>query len=163
MMYAATMTRPCEGTLTFVADKEEDFWAPPVYQVAVPCHKCKDLGYTIDIITNDISYYGFTKNGRSLIEKCENFIQNHISRAEFLKEQNTTDPSSSSKRVWSYLDFKKLFEHIRQDNLNNIKMNNKVAVGSWLILSPLSGAWNFDTLKLYMMDVIKKSMMTCHI
>ncbi|XP_046977382.1 uncharacterized protein LOC124543266 isoform X2 [Vanessa cardui] len=170
------MSRICEGTITFLSDAEPELGATPVYQINIPCSSCSAPGYTLEIKTNDISYYGF--NVRSVVANCESIIKDHLRRQRiernsaifqslnmlnprgpFLCSSNISISSSSDEDL--LLDHNdKLFESVRQMSFHRSKWSKKLTVGSWLILSPVTGGWNFNTLKNYIMKVKKTILVT---
>ncbi|XP_047543793.1 uncharacterized protein LOC125075952 isoform X2 [Vanessa atalanta] len=165
------MSRSCNGTIAFVPDPEPEMGAIPVYQINIPCGNCSSPDYTLEIKTNDISYYGF--NVRSVVETCETIIKEYLRRQRIERNSalyqslNMLDPrkpfscgsnisiSSSSDEDLLLDHSDKLFESVNQMSFQRSKSTKKMTDGAFLIISPVIGGWNFNTLKNYILKVKK--------
>ncbi|XP_050361116.1 uncharacterized protein LOC126780566 [Nymphalis io] len=126
-----------------------------------PCPNCLEMSYGLEIITSDISYFG--NNLRSVIAESEILIKDYLKRQRLERKASTTqknkmfnvdeESSLSGSEDDLLLAKKEVSDNCTKQRTYGRSSNaEKRTFGSWLILSFVTGGWNYSTVKNFLLN-----------
>ncbi|XP_046977292.1 uncharacterized protein LOC124543214 isoform X2 [Vanessa cardui] len=160
-----TMSQPsCSNVNFFPEEMETDHpETGSISRFRIPCRNCIEMTYGLEIITSDISYFG--NNLRTVISESEVLIKDFLKRQRSERRaaaaqknkiiQLDEESSLSSSEDDLLLSKKDLDNFTKQRTFGRSKNSEKRTFGSWLILSFVTGGWNYSTMKNFLLNEIK--------
>nr|XP_026500590.1 uncharacterized protein LOC113404062 isoform X1 [Vanessa tameamea] len=159
----STMSQPsCSNVSLFPEEMETDHpETGSISRFRIPCRNCIEMTYGLEIITSDISYFG--NNLRTVISESEVLIKDFLKRqrserraaaAQKNKIFQLDEESSLSSSEDDLLLAKTqgLDNCTKQRTFGRSKNIEKRTFGSWLILSFITGGWNYSTVKNFLLN-----------